>query len=394
MTMKRLNLLKKIAVSAGATISGLLIATMLTASVAHATPYTGPTTEATPVPTFDSYVPTPGYPLPAPAPSDGEPDFLQGRVPNPNDNPAADVTTPYADPVNTSCYNGEIVQLRVYVHNNADQAYNDNGTGPSVAHGVNVKVAIPGSQNTTFQPKATISATNAATVNDDVTINCSGQPVTLQYVDGSASQYSFGDNQVTPLSDSIVTNGTPINSMGVPGDVWGCWNERVLVVLSVKVVIPTPTPPVCLLVNIDKKSEGLNAIVDTPSYTANDAKVTGVSINFGDGTTKTLQLSQFPYPYTYAKAGNYTITATILSSNFSPATSNGCTAMVTTSTTPTTPIVPVTPTPPVLTAQVTQLANTGPGSVVGIFAGTALVAGVGRHLYKTRRLARLFQRSK
>lgn len=383
--MKKFNLLKTIAAGA----SAILISTMLTATVAHATPYTGSTTEATPVPTFNSYVPTPGYPLPAPAPSDGEPDFLQGRVPNPNNNPAADTSTPYSDPVNTSCYNGEIVQLRVYVHNNADQAYNDNGTGPSVAHNTNVKVSIPGTQATTLQPEATISASNAATVNDDVTINCSGQAVQLQYVTGSALQYSFGDNETTPLSDSIVTNGAPINSMGVAGDVWGCWNERVLVVLSVKVVIP-PTPPVktpavCDALKLDSSSTGEIAKLDSVQYTANDADVTGISVNFGNGTVKTLQPSDFPYSYTYAKAGNYTITATVLT-NLGNVTSQNCEAMITTSTTPTTPITPITPTTP------TTLVNTGPGSVIGIFAGTALIAGVGRHLYKTRKFANLFTR--
>lgn len=285
--MNKLNIFKSIAIS----LSTLLLSTMLTASFAGALPYTGPTTVASPIPAFDVFTSTPGYPLPLPAPSDSESNFLQARVPI-NGDPADDSTTPFIEPLTTTCTNGEIIELRVYVHNGANAEFNDNGTGPSVAHNVQVQVTIPDSESTTFEPSASISSSNAATVNDDLTINCSGtQPVELQYVPGSASQYSVATNAATALPDSIVTTGALIQSETVPGDVWACWNDRVLAVLSVKVVIP-PTP-----------------------------------------------------------------------------------------------VIPTTPTPTPTTPTPTVLVNTGPGNVVGIFAGITFIAASAYYLIRYRRLA-------
>jgi uncharacterized repeat protein (TIGR01451 family) len=52
----------------------------------------------------------------------------------------------------------------------------------------------------------------------------------------------------------------------------------------------------------------------------------------------------------------------------------------------TTPSTPSTPTPS--TTQPTALVNTGPGSVIGIFAGAAVAGAVGHYLFKSRRFAR------
>jgi len=71
---------------------------------------------ASPIPAFDVFTSTPGYPIPLPAPSDSESNFLQARVPIDGD-AATDVTTPFAEPLATACTNGEIIELRVYVHN-------------------------------------------------------------------------------------------------------------------------------------------------------------------------------------------------------------------------------------------------------------------------------------
>ncbi len=378
--MKKFNLFKKLTTG----MIALIVGVMLYAGMAHASattnPYTGPSTNATPVPTFDSYVPTPGYPLPAPAPSDGEPDFLQGRVPVNND-PSADSSTPYSDPVNSTCSNNQIIQLRVYVHNNADSALNNNGTGPSVMHGTKVKISLPGdtTQSTKFVPDATLSANNAASVNDTVTINCSGQPVELQYVAGSASQYSIATNTVTPLSDSIVTSGAPIMTYNVPGDVWGCWNQRVLVVISVKIVVPknpVVIPPTCNLITLD--SDNKTVTVKNVSYTAGSSTVNNLSLNYGDGSSQTINFSQLPVSHTYSNYGKYTVTAT-LNTSTGKVTSNLCSAIITVSKTP------VPPTPP---TPVTPLPNTGPGDVIGIFAIVTIIGAIAHRIYTKRVLAK------
>jgi hypothetical protein len=357
----------------------------LTGGTTHALPYTGATTDASPVPAYDVFTPTVGNPIPAPAPSDGEQDFFQGRVPI-NGDPASDSTTPYSDPVNTTCTNGEIVQLRIYVHNGASADGNGaNNNGPSVAHGTKVAVSLPTTTMTSFEPDATISANNAGTVSDKVTINCSGQVVQLQYVDGSASQFSLFTNTATPLSDSIVSGGVPISSDGVPGDVCGCWNCRVLVVLSVKVFIPpVQVPPTCNLLTLE--STGQVAKIEGLTFTAGSSTVNGATIQFFNGSTlvNTAQLTpaqitalshNSPLTYTFASTGNFLVKATV-NTSLGNVTSNLCSATFTASTPPTPPV-----TPP------TQLVNTGPGDVIGLF-GLVTVAGAVAHRLFGKRFSR------
>jgi hypothetical protein len=242
--MSNLNIFKKIAISFSAVVFSL----MLSSSFASALPYTGSTTDASPVPAFNVFSATPGNPLPDPAPSDSEANFLEARVPD-TANPDNDNTTPYVEnSLSTACTNNELIQMRVYVHNGADAADNDNGTGPSIAHGTLLQVSLPSNESTSLETSAQISANNAATVNDGFTINCTGgKAVELQYVAGSAQQFSFGTNAVTSLPDSVVTTGSPIESQNVSGDMWACWQERVLVLLTVEVVVPT-TPPTTTVV--------------------------------------------------------------------------------------------------------------------------------------------------
>jgi hypothetical protein len=300
-----------------------------------------------------------------------------------------------ADSVNSVCNSGSKFDVWTYVHNDAMSAYNDNGAGSAVAHDVQLALSAPGLGTTTgpnggtFKFTSTVSASNAETVSDSATLNCNGQEVQLTLVPSSVNYTTdVASPTWTNLSDGHVNSTFPIgNPVWGSGDQWGCYNYRVIVVYQVttKVIPPQPTPPVCNLLKVEGSGEV--AKLDSVNYTANSATVTGISVDFGNGTTKVLQPSQFPYTYTYATAGNYTITATVLT-NQGNVTSAGCTAIVTTSTTPTTPITPVTPQTP------TELVNTGPGSVIGIFAATAILAGVGRHLYKTRKFAGLFRNTK
>jgi len=361
----KLNFTKKITLALASFAAVALIAT----GVSHAAiPYTGPTTTPSPVPAFNVFS---GSNLPAPMPSDGEQDFFQGRVPvNGNLNEG---TTAFADPVNSSCTNNQIIQLHIYVHNGASQYDNGNGSGPSVMHGAKVQVSLPDSSTsaTTFSPTATLSANNAATVSDKVSVICNGQPVELQYITGSASQYSIGSG-VLPLSDSIITSGASIQSEKVPGDVWGCWDERVYVVLAVKVVVPQkpPVPPTCNLITLD--SDYRTVRVKSVGYTAGDSTVANLILDFGDGNKSTIKTSQLPYSHTYTANGTYYVRATLDTSSGN-VTSNGCVATVIIKNQPVNPVTPVTPP--------TKLVNTGPGDMIGIFAAVTLIAAVAHRAY-------------
>jgi hypothetical protein len=384
-TMNKLNIFKKASIGFTALVAGLLIS----GGTVSAIPYTGDTTVASPVPAFNVFTGN----MPAPAPTSGEPDFFQGRVPS-NGN-LKDPSTPFTDPVSTNCTNGEIIQLHVYVHNGASADNNGNGSGPSVAHGSRVRVSLSDAQATSFDPTATLSANNAATVTDGVTINCNGQSVKLQYVSGSASQFSNGSG-VLPLSDSIVSSGAPIQSEKVPGDVWGCWNERVYVVLAVKVVnVPTPPPPAFMCTTLGLEADAnrkvkLNAFSTTAT---NGATFKDAVIDWGDNSAPLTTGTVIGQTHQYSKDGTYIVSAVAhFTVNDQDITSGGpqCQKQVTFSSnvppivTPPTTTPPTTPTP----AAPTALVNTGPGSVVGLFAATTAIGAVAHRWMLGRRLSR------
>ena len=361
--MNKLNIFKR-------TIIGLVavIALMLTSTAAvSAIAYTGDTTPPSPVPAFNVFTGVPSVGT--------ESDFFRARtVTDPNDS-----TTSYVDPLNMACTDGQTVQMRVYVHNGASQDLNNNGSGPSVAHGTTVKVDLKNANaQSTFTPSATISSANPVlSVTDSTTINCpNGTQVKLQYIPGSASQYSIGSG-VLPLSDNIVTTGVPIQSEKVPGDVWGCWNERVYVLLEAKVVVqpkPVPSTGSCKAVDVTTDNNSRKVNVNVTGQVSN-AQIVGYQIDFGDGTVVNQQTAS----HTYAKDGTYTI-VTRVQVKFADGhtewlTATACTKQVTFKNN-----IPVTPpvTPPA-----TVLPNTGAGDVLGIFAATT-VAGAFVHSFRRR----------
>ncbi len=332
--MNTANIFKKFSISVAPIVIGLL---MIGTGTANAIPYTGDTTVASPVPAFNVFTGN----LPPPAPAGGEQDFFQGRVPVVSGD-LKDTHTPYADPTSTDCTDGKIIQMRVYVHNGASADANNGGNGPSVAHGTRVKVSLPTGEAANFNPNATISASNAAAVSDGLTINCNGQSVKLQYVAGSASQYSMGTGFV-PLSDSIISSGVPIRSEQVAGDVWGCWNERVYVLLAVKVVKNTP-PPATYTCDLFTIAADVNRKVKVTSFktsATNGAVFTNAVVNWGDSSADTTAANIVGQTHQYTKDDTYTVTATAhFTLNGQPVTASGpnCVQQITVKTNTTTPV--------------------------------------------------------
>lgn len=353
--MNKPNLIKKTLLG----LTSFAAALVITTGVAHATiPYNGDQTVASPVPAFNVFTGVP-------APTGNEPDFLRARVPvNGND---SDATTQYSDPLNTSCVDGQKIQMRVYVHNGASADGNNNGTGPSVAHGTKVKVNLDNAvADTSFSPSATISANNAASVTDHVAINCNGKAVKLDFIKGSASAFSIGSGVVPVDENLLLSTGAPIQSEKVPGDVWGCWNERVYVVFSVKVEVPPTiiTPIVCNLIKVTQEGRVVN--LTNVDFTPKDAKINSLIVDFGDGSAaQTVKLSDLPLSHTYSKDGTFHLTVS-LSTDQGKVTSDKCAQNFNFATTVSTP-----PTPK-------ALVNTGAGDVFGIFSGTT-VAGAFLH---------------
>ena len=365
--MKKFSFYKKITAAAVGIAAGFVMST----AVVGAIPYVaGDASNASPVPAFNVFTGVPNV--------GDESDFLRSRVPT----VAGDSSTPYVDPLAASCEKGQKIQMRVYVHNGASVNGNNNGTGPSVAHDTRVKVALDTRAASTFTNSATISASNAATVNDSATINCNGKTVKLKYVPGSASSFSKATG-VVALSDEVVTNGVPVRSHATAGDVYGCFDQRVFVILTVEVEeIPAPKP-VTAICDTFRIVAGDNRTIRVSDFkfTAENATYKHTVINWDAGKTN---VSSAPITdatkvkdqtYKYGADGTYLVTATVrfateANSDLAAGTEN-CQQKVTfTSKQEPVVVTATTPVKPVV------LVAAGPASTIAtILAITATVAG-------------------
>ena len=119
------------------------------------------------------------------------------------------------------------------------------------------------------------------------------------------------------------------------------------------------------------------------NYTAtNGATLKTVTYDFGDKTTP-FTTNDFGKTVThnYGKDGTYNVTTKLLFSvngQDKVVTSGNCAGAVS-FTTPTTPVTPTTP---------SELPSTGPGQVVGLFAGVTILGALAHRLFLSRRLAR------
>ncbi len=329
------KLIKRIMNLTAASLLVVASSAIIFGGTAKALPWS-PTATGLDHPGFNVFTGVPGY--------GDESDFVRGRV--------SGSSNDFTDPVNDSCNNGTQFSVRVYVHNAANQTLNNNGTGPGVAHDTKVKVSVP--STTANKLTGTISASNAASVNDTLTIDCNGKTMQLSYVNGSAIEQRM-DGSTSPLSDSIVSTGALIGTHDVNGDVWGCFEQRVLVFLKVKVTeAPSQLPAVCTALVISQSNHTVT--VKSVDFTANDAKVSNIRIDFGDGTVKTVKTTDLPISHTYTGNTSRKITATLLTDK-GEVTSVNCAKTVSFTSQPTP----------------THLVNTGAGNIVGIFTATSLV---------------------
>lgn len=372
----------------------LFVATAVLASVslagtASAIPFTADT-PGTANPAFNVYtgVPTIG----------DEKDFLRGKE---------ETATGYINDVNSACTNGTRFLLRVYVHNSANQTQNNNGNGPSVAHGSKVRVALP-SENTNaskFNLNSVISATNVSSVSDGMSINCGNKVVKLNYVKGSAKQFTVpGGTQA--LSDNIVSSGAAIGTQSPNGDVWGCFDQRVWVTLVVEVKEAPKTceelgtcpktceelgtcPKTCEeLGTCPKDSKGVCKAITVKTFdgrkveasvtgTVDNAEIVGYKIAWGDGSESNKQSDS----HTYAADGTYTITASVQIK-----TADGKTEWKTATDCATKVVFKGDEPPKVIPPEKpTQLPVTGPAGVAAIFTGVSAFSAVAHNLIVRRR---------
>lgn len=151
-----------------------------------------------------------------------ERDFVRGAVEQRDDK--------YADPVN-NVKDGDVVNVVMFVHNNADSSLNANGSG--IATNTTVKADIPVAAASSQQVKGYISADNAAptTIYDTVDMN-GANAFSLQYVPGSVKISGNHINQTLPNAD--ITKGFKIGD-ALDGKFPGCFDYIQYVTFQVKV---------------------------------------------------------------------------------------------------------------------------------------------------------------
>lgn len=138
---------------------------------------------------------------------------------------------------------GQELLLRVYVHNNASRDLNgQNYTGSGVAKNTKVRIHLPTATEEALRANAYISADNAKpqVVSDTIDmVGQSGNKFEVEYVPGSAVQYTNAVPSGMKLSDSIVTSGAPIGYNQLNGVVPGCFEYTSIVTIKVKVKSPS-----------------------------------------------------------------------------------------------------------------------------------------------------------
>jgi len=310
-----------------------------------------------------------------------ESDFVRLRTSN-GDPTANAATNQFVDPVTATCNVGDKFDVRTYVHNGASQDFNNNGTGTAVAHDTTVSLTAP--LNTTsnkFVFDSTISASNAASVTDHGTLNC-GNNVRLEVSSHVFSSTVTGwvDRGTTGVNGSIKIGSHDATS----GDVWACFDQRVMVVYTVKVVA-APTPPPIAVTTCDMLTLTPTAVKTGEKVTAkvnftatNGATFKSAVVNFGDSSANVNSASNgtFSVDHTYTVANTYDVTAVLkfmVNGQEVTASDANCKAKIT-----------VTTTPPAVLPAATELPNTGSGAIAGIFALTTL-AGATLHNVVARR---------
>jgi hypothetical protein len=298
-----------------------------------------------------------------------------------------------------TCKVGEKFDIRTYVHNGADDDFNNNGTGSSIAHDTEVRMnAVLGTKGATHTFTSQVLATDVSPVTDTARLYCDKE-VTLRLVPQSVKVVSkhYGFQTV---SDSAVNGSLPIGSHVLgSGDVWGCWDERVLVAYIVEVVeVQVPPVPVytCDLLSLTFMGNRKYKF-EVTATAKNGAKVKEYKFDFNDGSAVVTSASN-TVEHKYANDGKFNPKAEVV---FTVPTANGstetktvsganCTKPITLSTEEKCPVpgkgdLPKN-SPDCKETPVTTIPNTGAGSTIAIIVSA--VAGMGAYAHRLFTLKR------
>ncbi|MGB4758502.1 MAG: PKD domain-containing protein [Candidatus Saccharimonadales bacterium] len=286
--MKVLNYIKKTVLAGFAAVVLSLIAATGASAQEQYNPNGTPTSKT---PVFSNFYDVPNG-------VGNEADFVRLK-------PKAGTNADYVSTLNAACNTNDQFTVRTYVHNGADPAGNNNGSGVAVAHNVVLYMTAPlNSDAKSFTFTSRLTSSNAASISDSGVLNCNGKTVRLKLVPNTVQTYS------KPLGfqsapDSAVNGSLPLGSREQgSGNVWACWDDRITVTYDVVVteVPPAPSVAACVAPTVAIDNNARKVTVTANGSTTN-AQIIGYEIDWGDGTKTNDRTAS----HVYADYGKYTI---------------------------------------------------------------------------------------
>jgi|GEM_PF-862582 len=297
----------------------------------------------------------------------------------------------FADP--TAASKCETLQYKVRMHN----------PGATPVTNVRVKVNLPAGASTQNVSTATVTADNAfpVSVSDTAIVNLSTSQK-IEYVSGTTKLLNSSNAVISSLPDGITSSGSGVNI----GSVGVSVNEVRYVQFQAKVDCPTPPQPPQIAASCDlfriSASDNRKITVSQFKFSATNATFRSLVILWGDSSSTTVTDSNEVVGTTHQfnADGTYRIVATV---HFSSAddndfekTSANCVQEVTFS--PDKPPVITTPSAPgsgsgsgygeaTGSAGVSELVNSGAGSLAGIFTAAVISGVAGFRYYLGRRFS-------
>jgi len=146
----------------------------------------------------------------------------------------------------TSLHDGQKLEMRVYIHNNANP--NTIGVSAATAHNTRMQVILPSASNASQVAEALVSADNANPGSVSDTVDMKGDnPFTLTFDRTSAVNVTYRPNGQGGYVTRALPGATFVNDQTLDanfGDWNGCFNYAALITFNVVVHMPTvPTPP-------------------------------------------------------------------------------------------------------------------------------------------------------
>ncbi len=336
-----------------------------------------------------------------------EADFVRLRKSSGNNKDGQVTTNPatiYTDPLNAACNVGEKFDVRTYVHNGANDDFNNNGTGTAVAHNVTLAMRAPlGVTAKRFVFRSTVSGQSSdparipvTTVNDSGTLNCNSD-VQLKLVPHTVHIYSpsYIPNDWVDGPDGAVNGSLRLGSR-VPGsgDVWGCFNDRVVVVYTVEVVAVPQVPTYsCDLLQMTLLAPRSYRFTGNASVNGG-ATVKQYHFDFGDGTKQDVTSTEktATVDHAYTRDGTFPSRVTvdfIVNGQVVSHTSDACAKTITLTPNKENCKIPGKEHLPVDSPEcILVKTGAGPGDLVGIFGATTVAGAAAHNMFNRRRLGK------